>query len=204
MSIVGLNAAQARANSNQDLIIFTEANKIMTQVLTASASGLYETTVTDTEMTQSHPTAVITATEQDPVVQPNATLIVNGSTIVLGTTGTSLNAVIADINDAGVAGVVASKTDDKLVLTLTAPEDNWAYSIGAGTANSALGITTMTETYGNPSSVNFYYVWQGTQVDRAAQQQMDQVIRHFENLGYKIQRTTNINSGKTFNWYVYW
>ena len=202
--IVGLNATQARAKANQDLVIYNESYVIMNEIITASAAGVYEITVSDkSTMTDATPTVTKKGTVQNPVIAPGVTLIINGSTITLGTTGTTLNAVVADINDAGVAGVVASKEDGYLVLSITMSQSDWTYSIGAGTANATLGLTEEVNT-GTATGKSYYEVWQGSVTDRAKQQQMDEIIRYFENLGYKIQRRSNTVSSKTFDWYVFW
>ena len=203
---VGLNAAQARANSQQDMIIFNEATSIMEAIIAASAAGEYETTVSDgTTMTESTPAVTVTGTVEDPVVVPGTTLIVNGSTVTLGASGTNLNAIIADINDAAINGVVASKSNGYLVLEITlAASTTWQYTIGAGTANAALGLTEGTYTASNPGSVEYFDAWQGTLTDRGLVNHMDAVIKHFRNLGFKIERLSNTATGRTFSWYVYW
>ena len=91
-------------------------------------------------MTESTPTITITGSASAPTITGTPTVILGGQTITLGTTGLSLNAVIADINDAGVSGLVASKNAaNNLVLTYTAPAaTSWTVVIGAGTANTAL------------------------------------------------------------------
>lgn len=203
---VGLNASQARANSQQDMIIFNEATSIMEAVISASATGAFETTISDgTTMTESTPVATVTGSVQDPVVVVGTTVVINGTTVTLGVTGTSLNAVIADINDAAISGVIASKLNGYLVLeiTLTA-STTWQYTIGAGTANAALGLVDGTYTASNPSSVDYFNTWQGTLTDRAKTNQMDEVVKHFRNLGFKIERISNTATAKTFSWYVYW
>src|SRR6056300_532429 len=49
------------------------------------------------------------------------TIVINGTTVTLGTTGTNLNSIIADINDANVANVTASKnSSSQLVITYEA------------------------------------------------------------------------------------
>lgn len=203
---VGLNAAQARAKASQDMIVFKETQSIMEEVITQSGAGNFEATVEDgTTMTASTPSIQKIATVNNPTVNVGDTLILDGNTITLGTTGTSLNAVIADINDAAVSGITASKDAGYLVLTI---EDSagatWSYEIGAGTANASLGLVAGVYTIPNPSSVDYYTVWQGTNTDRATQNQMEQVIKYFQNLGFKIERLTNTSTNRTFKWYIYW
>ena len=203
---VGLNASQARARSQQDMIIFDETQAIMREVISASAEGAFEAYVTDaTTLTETTPVGVKIGTVNNPTIIAGQTFIINGSTIVLGTTGTNLNSIIADINDAAVPGIVATKDSGYLVINVTLePSETWTYEIGAGTANTALGFATGIYSVPNPESIDYYSAWQGTTTDRARVQQMDQVIKHFGNLGYKIERITNTDTYRTFVWAIYW
>jgi hypothetical protein len=203
---VGLNAAQARAKASQDMIVYQETQAIMEKVITESGSGKFEAYVDDgTTMTISTPSVANTGTVSNPTISVGETLIIDGTTITLGTTGTSLNAAIADINDAAVTGLTASKAGGYLVLTVEdAAGQTWTYEIGAGTANASLGFTAGVYSLTDPTSVSYYDVWQGTSSDRALQNQMEEVIREFQNLGYKIERLTNSSTNRTFRWYVYW
>lgn len=203
---VGLNAAQARSKASQDMIVYKETQAIMEEVITQSGLGNFEASVDDgTTMTISTPSVQKIGTVNNPTVNVGDTLIIDGNTVTLGTTGTSLNAIIADINDAAVPGVTASKDAGYLVLTI---EDSagatWSYEIGAGTANASIGIVAGVYTLPNPTSISYYTVWQGTLTDRAIQNQMEQVIKHFSDLGYKIERLTNTSTNRTFKWYIYW
>ena len=203
---VGLNAAQARSKASQDMIVYKETQAIMEEVITQSGLGNFEASVDDgTTMTISTPSVQKIGTVNNPTVNVGDTLIIDGNTVTLGTTGTSLNAIIADINDAAVPGVTASKDAGYLVLTI---EDSagatWSYEIGAGTANASIGVVAGVYTLPNPTSISYYTVWQGTLTDRAIQNQMEQVIKHFSDLGYKIERLTNTSTNRTFKWYIYW
>ena len=105
----------------------------------------------------------------------------------------------------GVTGVTASKDAGYLVLTIEdAAGSTWAYEIGAGTANTALGLTPGTYSLPNPTSVSYFTVWQGTSEDRSILNQMNQVVKHFSDLGYKLERLTNSLTNRTIKWYVYW
>jgi hypothetical protein len=203
---VGLNAAQARSKASQDMIVYKETQSIMEEVITQSGLGNFEASVDDgTTMTISTPSVQKIGTVNNPTVNVGDTLIIDSNTVTLGTTGTSLNAIIADINDAAVPGVTASKDAGYLVLTI---EDSagatWSYEIGAGTANTSLGFIAGVYTLPNPTSVEYYTSWQGTSTTRAIQNQMEQVIKHFSDLGYKIERLTNSSTNRTFKWYIYW
>tara|TARA_B100000809_G_C15040244_1_gene495283 strand:- start:47 stop:661 length:615 start_codon:yes stop_codon:yes gene_type:complete len=204
--MIGLNASQARAQSQQDMIIYDEVQAIMKAVITASGSGLYETTVSDaTTMTESTPVQSITGSVSTPATTSGNTFIFNGTTVILGTSGTVFNGIVADINDAGITGLVASKVGGFLNLEYTAPAGlTWTYDIGAGTANTELGLTAGVVTMTTPTSITYYTVWQGTSTDRAKGLQMDEVIKHFGNLGYKLERTINTVTGTTLKWYIYW
>ena len=203
---VGLNAAQARSKASQDMIVYKETQAIMEEVITQSGLGNFEASVDDgTTMTISTPSVQKIGTVNNPTVNVGDTLIIDGNTVTLGTTGTSLNAIIADINDASVPGVTASKDAGYLVLTI---EDSagatWSYEIGAGTANASIGVVAGVYTLPNPTSISYYTVWQGTSTDRAIQNQMEQVIKYFSDLGYKIERLTNSSTNRTIKWYIYW
>ena len=122
-----------------------------------------------------------------------------------GTTMTISTPIISDINDAAIPGVTASKDAGYLVLTKeTTAGTTWSYEIGAGTANTALGVVAGVYTLPNPTSIVYYTTWQGSTTNRAIQNQMEQVITYFSNLGYKIERLTNTSTTRTIKWYVYW
>jgi hypothetical protein len=203
---IGLNAAQARAKSSQDMIVFNECTSIMNSIITTSASGVYETYIDDgTTMTESTPSTTKIGTANNPTVSVGDTFIINGSTVTLGTSGTNLNSIIADINDASITGVTASKDAGYLVLNIVLPASTtWSYEIGSGTANAALGFSDGIYVPPTPTSTTYFTSWQGSISDRALDNQMNAVIKHFSNLGYKVNRLTNSATGKTFRWHVYW
>ena len=199
-----INSNQALSMARNDLTIFREINALMEQVINDATAGMYVTTVSDgTSMTNSTPDIVITGTVADPTIEGTPTFIIAGVTITLGTTGTNLNSIIADINDAGVVGLVASKSNGYLVLTYTSvAQAEWTVTVGAGTANADLGIAAGTRTADNPASTSYYSVWTGTTTDRAKADQMSQVVKYFENLGYAIDRQANPATNKTLQWVI--
>jgi hypothetical protein len=204
---VGMNAAQARNKAQQDMKIYNEVQTIMTEIMTQSLAGKYTATVSDgTDMTEATPTVVITGTVANPTVGVGQTLIIDTQVITLGTTGTNLNSIIADINDAGINVVASKDSSNHLVLTITAvASTTWEYDIDAtGTANTAVGITPGLYQYATPESVDFWSAWQGTTTDRGRVVQMDTVIKHFSTLGFRVERTTNTSTSKTFQWSIYW
>ena len=199
-----INKQEARSMARADLTIFNEVNAIMKQIITDAGNGLYETTVSDgTTMTESTPQISITGTVSNPTITGTPTLIIAGSTITLGTSGTNLNSITADVNDAIIPGLVAGKDNVNFRVFYTAPASTaWQVAIGAGTANTDLGLTAGTTTATNPDSVDYFRVWQGVTNDRAKTDQMNQVISYFENLGYTISRLTNSATNKTFKWVI--
>ena len=200
-----INKTEARTIARADLTIFNETQSLMKQVITDAGNGLYETTITDgTTMTESTPTITITGSAANPTITGTPTVIIAGQTITLGTTGTNLNSVIADINDASVTGLVASKNAaNNLMLSYTlAQATSFTVVLGAGTANTALGLTAQTYTATNPDSVAYFNCWQGTVSDRVKTDQMNQVIQYFQNLGYTIERLKNTSTNKTLKWVI--
>lgn len=199
-----INSNQALSMARNDLTIFREINALMEQVIIDATYGLYNTTVSDgTVMTNSTPDIVITGTVENPIIFDTPTLIIAGTTITLGSTGTNLNSIIADINDAGIPGLVASKDNLYLVLTYTSiAQGEWSVIVGAGTANTDLGITAGKRIADNPASVNYYSVWTGTTTDRAKADQLSQVTKYFENLGYAIDLQANPATNKTLQWVI--
>lgn len=200
-----INKTVARTIARSDLTIFNETQALMKQVITDAGNGLYETTITDgTTMTESTPTITITGTAANPTIVGTPTLIIAGITVTLGTSGLNLNAIISDINDASITGLVASKNAaNNLVLSYTvAQSTSFTVVVGASTANTALGLTAQTNSATNPDSVAYFNTWQGTATDRVKTDQMNQVILYFQNLGYTIERLKNTNTNKTIKWSI--
>lgn len=203
---VGLNASQARAKSQQDMIIFNECDAIMRAVIEASSLGKFETYVSDnTIMTQSSPVYQKIGTVNNPVVTSSDSLSINNQIIPLGITGVNLNSVVADINDAQLSGITASKDSGFLVLDIeVAPNSTWTFEVDTASANAKLGLVPGVYNLPDPQSTDYFAVWQGTLSDRAIVQQMNAVQKHFANLGYKIERITNSQTSRTFKWHIYW
>lgn len=75
---------------------------------------------------------------------------------------------------------------------------------GAYEAYVADGTIMTASTPTTSDSQNYFSAWQGTLQDRALISQMENVMRHFVNLGYKIERVTNTSTSTTFKWHIYW
>ena len=201
-----LNQTEARSHARSNLTIFDEVNSLMRQVIVASDAGAYQLIVSDgTTFTNSTPDITVTGTIANPTITGTPTVILAGATITLGTTGTSIDAVVADINNANVTGLTASKNSSgQLQLVYSPSAANWEFVIGAGTANTALGLAGSTNTPTSPASANYFSVWTGSVTDRKADDEMQQVIKYFKNLGFNIVQRTNSTTNKTFNWEIYW
>ena len=202
-----ITATQAKLDARADLTILNETNTLMKQIITDADAGNYSSTISDgTTMTESTPTITITGSAANPTITGTPTVVIAGVTITLGTTGTNLNSVIADINDAGVTGVVASKNaSNNLVITYTTTAaSTFTVVVGAGTANTALGLTAQTYTATVPTSKAYYNVWNGRARIRAYTDQMNQVIKYFQGLGYQIERQKNTATTNTFKWVISW
>lgn len=50
----------------------------------------------------------------------------------------------------------------------------------------------------------YYNVWQALATDKAIEDQMNQVVKHFTNLGYSIVRLVNPATSTTMNWFIEW
>ena len=202
-----INSTQARSTARNDLTIFNEVNYLMARVITVSQAGGYNVTVEDgTLMTESTPDVVVSGTVTDPIIVDGTKIVVSSTIIILGTSGLNLNAVIADINDAAVPSLLASKNiTNQLVLTYTTPAAaEWKMSIFDSTANDALGLPNGTFVASDPSSTSYFSAWQGNVDDEAKRDQMNEVKKYFTNLGYTAERVTNTLTGRTFKWQITW
>lgn len=57
---------------------------------------------------------------------------------------------------------------------------------------------------GTPAAQMYYSVWMGNVINETLKQQMADVIRHFQDRGYKIFRVKNNSTMNTFKWVVRW
>lgn len=201
-----INSKEARNYSRANLNIFNETTTLMRSVMEAADNGDYSIVVSDgTLMTESTPDITITGTVTSPVITNGDTVIIAGETVVLGTSGTNLNSIIADINDAEIPNLIASKTsDDKLLLTYTTSETSWDVTVGAGTANIDLGLAAGVKYADPPISVSYYNSWQGVATNRKYDDEIANVLSFFENLGYNISISENTSTVNTFVWNIYW
>lgn len=63
-------------------------------------------------------------------------------------------------------------------------------------------ITGSIMTNANPLGQSYYQVWRGTTVDATKTEQMNEVVNHFKNLGYTINRKST--TGTEFYWEILW
>lgn len=201
-----LTATQARTVAYTDLNVHNEIDYITRQIISESLIGNYTVIIDDdTTMTESTPAIVVTGTVANPTITNTNTVILAGVTVILGTTGLSLNAVIADINDAAIAGVTANKNaGNQLVITYEPSTTNWSLVIGAGTANTDLGITDGTVAAIDPESVGYYNTWSGQIDNRKNSFEIAQVLKYFQNAGFNIVQKQNAVASNTFLWELYW
>jgi hypothetical protein len=68
------------------------------------------------------------------------------------------------------------------------------------TIGNDTGTTITNETTG-PA---YFNVWKGSTTDKVKEDQMKQVILHFESHGYTIYRNTNATVTTIFNWTIEW
>jgi hypothetical protein len=205
--MMALTAIQAKTVAYTDLVVHNEIDTLARAIIAAGLGGQYSITVnTGTTITNSTPLIPVTGTTVAPTITALQTVILAGVTVILGTTGTNLNAVIADINDAAIPNLVASKDlTNHLVLTYTAPMNAWAFIIGAGTANVALGLTAGTVPATLPISVAYFTTFTGGLViDRKQAYNMAAVMLHFQNLGYNISQSINLTTNNTLAWNISW
>ena len=201
-----LNAASARTLGYTDLIVHNEIDYISREIITAGLNQFREITISNgTTMTNSTPTIVVTGTVTPVTVTNTNTVILAGSTVILGTTGLNLNSVIADINDAAITGVSAGKNaTDNIVLSYIPLSTSWSFVVGNGTANSDLGISAATNTTTDPESVSYYNVWSGLTTDVKKLSDINSVKSHFLGLGYSVLQSLNSNTNNTFSWNISW
>ena len=68
------------------------------------------------------------------------------------------------------------------------------------TIGNDTGTTITDETTGQA----YFNVWKGSATDKVKEDQMKQVILHFEAHGYTIYRNTNATHTTIFNWTIEW
>lgn len=201
-----ISSHNARALSNQDFKLYDEISIIERAIIESAVAGNRSVVISDgTSMTNSSPIIKVIGSETNPITEIGDTLILNDETFALGATGINLNSIIADINDQNIPGVLASKTEDnKLELTYTSVNGVWQFNIGAGTANSDLGINAGLIQADNPESADYYAVWKNFTNNRKLQEAMNTVINSVKSKGFNIYQRTNLITTNTFEWVVEW
>jgi hypothetical protein len=201
-----ITGSQARQAARSNITIFNEITAIMQAIMIAADESGYSIVIDDgTVMTESTPIITVECTVPDFAITVGDTLIINNQTIVLGNTGTSLLAVIADINDSGISGLVASKSaTDALTLAYTCPQTQWSLVVGDGTANSVIGLTSDTYNAPTPDSTHYFKSWTNELTSRKHTNEIYKVKSYFSNIGYDITILKNTNTNNTFKWVVNW
>lgn len=204
MSIM-ISAADAKLQAQGNLVILKEVRAIEEAILTAVSNSLLNATVSDsTIMTMSTPVISVTATVNAPTTTAAHTFIINGTTVTAS--GTTINAIVDDINTLAMIGITASKTAVAGALTISSDNNNFTLILAAGTGSllGDLGLTAAT-TNATAVSKTYYNVWQNTAVNTTYKQQMSEVIQYFADKGYTLIRQKNADTtNTTFKWYVTW
>lgn len=78
--------------------------------------------------------------------------------------------------------------------------------VDLGNLEVTVDDTVMTSTDPNDIAVSqsYFDVWQNLATDRVLDDQMNEVIKHFEALGYSIVRKFNTETNTTFFWELKW
>ena len=71
--------------------------------------------------------------------------------------------------------------------------------------DTTIGNDTGTTITGNDATGQAYFnVWKGSSTDKVKEDQMKQVVLHFESHGYTIYRNTNATVTTIFDWVIEW
>lgn len=205
-----LTATQARNVSTTDQVIYNEIDFINRAILADALAGNLQTTVNNgTLMTESTPVVTVTSTGYADGWTPGGTFTIAGTTVTLSSgvnDGTNIDQATADINAAGVVGLVATNDGSEITLSYETPMSVWSLTLTEGSgALGELGFTSGTFSAMNPESTEYYSVWSGQTEDRKKSFEFAEVVNHFQSCGYSILAKLNNDSAvATFMWEVYW
>lgn len=71
-----------------------------------------------------------------------------------------------------------------------------------GTGSGATAVAQVDTSITN--SLDYYMVWSGQTTDRAISDQLDQVTKYFQKLGYDIRIEVNPDTQNSIMWHIYW
>lgn len=74
------------------------------------------------------------------------------------------------------------------------------YFTGPGTGATAIPQVDTSVS----NSLDYYMVWSGQTTDRAISDQLDQVVKYFQKLGYDIKIEVNPNTQNSLQWHLMW
>lgn len=79
-------------------------------------------------------------------------------------------------------------------------------AIAANLFRATVTSGTFMTTAGDSTLVaeDYYNVWKGTVTNAVKTEQMTEIIKHFTNKGYSVERITDPVTGNTLNWQVDW
>jgi hypothetical protein len=126
---------------------------------------------------------------------PIAASSINGTIIPTITIGTILPSVIAGTTIPSIT--VGTFLTSLMINSLTS-----SITIDEITLSIVINEMIPPPLYG--SGIPYYSTWQGLNPDPSLEDQMNQVIKYFEDYGYNIRRVANISSTAVFYWSIQW
>ena len=199
---VFISATEARQNAQREYRVHTESKVIEDAILTAVSAGYYETTLSSaTPMTDNNPITVAISA----VINNSLTLInhpYRTGTIVK----ISSNGIIPSPLTANTYYYVIY-IDANTIKLATSYANAIATIPQCVTITGSLSGTTAVTSY--PDSRDYYAVWtNGTPsnsiLTRPYQDQMNNIVAYFTNMGYTILQQVNPSTNTSFQWYIKW
>lgn len=199
-----ITAQDARQNAMREYAVHNEARAIESAVLLAAKDGYYETTVSAGTLMTDNNTAnvlvnVINSTDGAFTIPSHpyqmgsvVTVFANGTLPAPLTINTYYYVIYIDANTIKLASSLAN---------VLQPIPQYITLNNSGTGEMYVALY--------PAGRDYYNTWKGLPTsnslnDRPYQDQMDNVIAYFTNLGYNIVRQTNPSTNNTMQWYIKW
>jgi hypothetical protein len=115
------------------------------------------------------------------------------------------------VNPTGTGAIFDVTLDAGTISAITVVEGGAGYSdptdiiindAPSGTGINATALTTVDA--GEYSSVDYYNVWMNNTTSAELSDQLDQVKKYFQKLGYNIRIEANTMTSNTIQWHIYW
>ena len=132
----------------------------------------------------------VTGTQTNPVVASTSYILINGTNVSI-TSASNVTTIAAQINSAGVTGILARVSNGQLVITANSAATNSAANIqagvGGGNAISTLGITAGTYPAAATSIAPYFSVpvWQSNAAPTGSVWQKASALGNGENMALK-------------------